>query len=532
MSRTYRFGQIEVRPDERRVVDAGEAVALGARAFDLLLALIEHRDRVIGKDELIARVWPDTVVEESNLTVQVSALRKVLGAESISTVPGRGYRFALEPDAPREITPASAGSGAVALALPDKPSIAVLPFLNLSADPEQEFFTDGITEDIIADLSRFHSLFVIARNSSFTYKGKAVDVRTVGSELGVRYVLEGSIRRAASRVRVTAQLIDALDGKSVWAEKYDRILEDIFEVQEQVARAIVVQIAPHIDMAELAKTRQKRPVSLSAYELAVRARGGAEEAYQQADYQRCLAAIAEANAALAIEPDNVIALVALAWCEFQQLVLWTAPDRERAWHNGMASTARAIACDPSASHAYSWRGMLQLYSAPPVRWVEALQYLRRGFELNPNDVGSLAGRAFGEAVSGNPRLGIEYLDQVARSNPRDPWTYMVDNVRAICHFLAKDYRASIACAVASNSAVPGLPQADLFIALSSVGLRDLAGAREALERARRLAPTYMQVRLDDTVSFRYRMQADRDRARTFLRVAAGLEPPEAAEAFR
>ncbi|MCL4747044.1 MAG: winged helix-turn-helix domain-containing protein [Burkholderiaceae bacterium] len=309
MPRTYCFGRIEVRPDERRVVDSGAAVALGARAFDLLLALIEHRDRVIGKDELIALVWPDTVVEESNLTVQVSALRKVLGAESISTVPGRGYRFALAPDAPRQAAHASIGNGAIAPALPDKPSIAVLPFANLGADPEQEFFTDGITDDIIADLSRFHSLFVIARNSSFTYKGKAVDVRTVGSELGVRYVLEGSIRRSANRVRVNAQLIDAVDGKSVWAEKYDRVLEDIFAVQEEIA--------------------------------------------------------------LAIEPDNVIALVAIAYCEFQQLYLWIAPDRDRVWHNATEATARAIASDPSASLAYSWRGLLQLYSAPPVRWDEA-----------------------------------------------------------------------------------------------------------------------------------------------------------------
>ncbi|MCL4747043.1 MAG: hypothetical protein KJZ83_16740 [Burkholderiaceae bacterium] len=153
-------------------------------------------------------------------------------------------------------------------------------------------------------------------------------------------------------------------------------------------------------------------------------------------------------------------------------------------------------------------------------------------ELNPYDVSSLVGVAFGEAVGGNPRLGLEYLDHVARINPRDPWTFMADNVRAISHFLAKDYRSSIACAVASNSAAPRLPQPELFIALSSVGLGDLAAASEALERARRLATSYVQARIDDAVSFRFRSKADLDRARVFLRIAAGLEPLSAAEAFR
>ncbi|MBM3524801.1 MAG: adenylate/guanylate cyclase domain-containing protein, partial [Alphaproteobacteria bacterium] len=156
------------------------------------------------------------------------------------------------------------------LALPDRPSIAVLPFANMSGDPEQEYFTDGISEDIITELSRFRSLFVIARNSSFTYKGKPVDVKQVGRELGVRYVLEGSIRRAANRVRVTAQLIDATTGSHIWAEKYDRVLEDIFAVQEEVTQAIVAAMAPHIEASEFERMRQVRPGSLDAYELAMR----------------------------------------------------------------------------------------------------------------------------------------------------------------------------------------------------------------------------------------------------------------------
>jgi TolB-like protein len=218
-------GRCELQPLERRLLVDGEPAALGARAFDVLLALVEQPGALLTKEQLLDRVWPGLVVEENNLAAQVSALRKVLGGEVIATIPGRGYRFSARMDT---VTPALAPKvGEIDLSLPDKPSIAVLPFSNLSGDPEQGYFTDGVTEDIITELSRFHSLFVIARNSTFSYKHRVVDVRTVATELGVRYVLEGSIRRVGDRIRVTGQLIDALTGNHIWAERYDRVVEDI-----------------------------------------------------------------------------------------------------------------------------------------------------------------------------------------------------------------------------------------------------------------------------------------------------------------
>jgi len=266
----YRVGEFELRADERRLLRQGQAVALGARAFDLLLCLVEHRDRLMGKDEILAQVWPGVVVEENNLTVQVSALRKLLGADAIATVAGRGYRFTMAVLAPAAAV-LSGEAPELDLSLPDKPSIAVLPFINLSGDPEQEYFTDGITEDILTELSRFQTLFVIARNSSFSYKSQAIDIKQIGRELGVRYVVQGSIRKAGQRIRVTAQLVETLTGSHLWAEKYDRVLEDIFAVQEEVTECIVGAVAPHVDAAELLKAR-RRPGSLSAYELALRAR--------------------------------------------------------------------------------------------------------------------------------------------------------------------------------------------------------------------------------------------------------------------
>ena len=212
-------------------------VAVGYRGLKLLAALVGRPGEILGKAELMDAAWPGTAVEEGNLTVQIAQLRKLLGpaadgGEWIATVPRVGYRFtgAIEQ---------LGGAKRKPLPLPDKPSIAVLPFVNVSNDPEQESFADGLTEDLITDLSRHSGLFVIARNSAFAYKGKAMDVRAIAEDLGVRYLLEGSARRAAGRVRINAQLVDAVSGDHLWAERFDRSLEDVFAVQDEVTAKIV-----------------------------------------------------------------------------------------------------------------------------------------------------------------------------------------------------------------------------------------------------------------------------------------------------
>lgn len=271
LSHRYQFGRFEVLPVTRQLLAAGEPLVLGDRAFSLLLCLIEHRDGIVSTDDLMKLVWPGLVVEENNLSVQISTLRNLLGAQTLVTLRGRGYRFAVEV---LEITTPPLAPVIDDLSLSDKPSIAVLPFSNLSNDPDQAYFCDGITEDItediITELSRFRSLFVIARNSAFTYKQRSVDVCTVARELGVCYVLEGSIRRLTNRIRVTVQLIDALTGNHIWVEKYDRVLEDVFAVQEEVTRAIVAALAPHVESAETRRVRDVRTGNLSAYQLAMR----------------------------------------------------------------------------------------------------------------------------------------------------------------------------------------------------------------------------------------------------------------------
>ena len=271
------------------------------------------------------------------------------------------------------------------LPLPDKPSIAVLPFQNMSGDPEQEYFADGIIEDIITELSRFHSLFVIARNSSFSYKGKSPDLRQVGRELGVRYVLEGSIRKASNRIRVTGQLIDTLTGNHIWAERYDRVLEDIFAVQEEVTQAIVAAIAPQIASTEQSKANRRRPDNLSAYEIALRAWAHASEGQDKADRTLFDQSIREAKEALAIDPSSVLALHALAIAHGFALLLQMGADREHALREAMWAAARAVELDGTDPLGYAMRGMGVFLGGQLDRYPDALADARRAHEMNPND---------------------------------------------------------------------------------------------------------------------------------------------------
>jgi TolB-like protein len=242
-------------------------IVIGSRALEVLHTLVERSGDLVSRDEILAAVWPGTVIEGSNLPVQIAALRRVLDqgradGSCIQTIAGRGYRLVTQ------VTRASPDAGPP---LPDKPSIAVLPFANLSGDPEQEYFADGMVEEIITALSRITWLFVIARNSSFTYKGQMVDVKQVGRELGVRYVLEGSVRKAGALVRITAQLIDASTGTHLWADRFDGSLEEVFKLQDEVASCVAGVIEPALQAAEAARSASRPTAQLTAYDLYLRA---------------------------------------------------------------------------------------------------------------------------------------------------------------------------------------------------------------------------------------------------------------------
>ena len=273
--RILTFGRYRLEP-QSGLTSGGRNVHLTPKALALLSYMADRPGEVITKDQLFNAVWPEVSVGDAALVTCIQELRRALKDDArrprfIETLHRRGYRFVGKL---AETSPTSANARATqsALPLPDRPSIAVLPFANMSEDPDQEHFADGISEDLITGLSRIHWLFVIARNSTFVYKGRAVDVKQVARELGVRYVLEGSVRRAGKRIRISAQLIDAMTGGHHWAERYDRELDDIFAVQDEITRNVVAAIEPRLMAAEGMRTLSRSPDELGAWECVARAK--------------------------------------------------------------------------------------------------------------------------------------------------------------------------------------------------------------------------------------------------------------------
>src|SRR5882724_3505611 len=279
---------------------AGREVELRPKCFDLLRHLLENGNRLISKEELVAAAWPEAVVTDESLARCISDVRAAIADHAhkiIKTVPRRGYLFTADVTRHEhaELRPQQSGPEAVTEhVLAERPSIAVLAFTSMSGDPDQEYFSDGITEDIVTELSRFSELLVIARNSSFRYKGQSVDVRQVGRELGARYVLEGSVRRAGDRIRISAHR---------WAERYDRKLEDTFAVQDEVARTIVRVLAVHVDKAETERALAKPPAVWLAYDHYLRAAHTMARFHSSFDKEDLLQVRRSLDQALAIDPN-------------------------------------------------------------------------------------------------------------------------------------------------------------------------------------------------------------------------------------
>ncbi|TPI70682.1 transcriptional regulator [Mesorhizobium sp. B3-1-8] len=310
----YYFEDFALDGDRRELRRGSDLIAVEPQVFDLLQYLIRNRDRVVSKDDLVDAVWQGRIVSDATLASRVNAARNALqdsGEQQrlVRTILRRGFRFVgsvreeggAQPLPSVEEPPCPEPSA--------RPSIAVLPFQNMSGDPEQDYFADGMVEDIITGLSRIRWLFVIARNSSFTYKGRAVDVKQVGRELGVLYVLEGSVRKVGNRVRITGQLIDAEDGSHLWAERYDRDLTDVFALQDEITISVVAAIEPNLRRAEIERVKRQRPNSLDAYDLLLRALPAVYTFMPQGAAK----GLPLLDQALAIEPTYALAHGFAAW---------------------------------------------------------------------------------------------------------------------------------------------------------------------------------------------------------------------------
>jgi TolB-like protein/Tfp pilus assembly protein PilF len=437
------FGDHTLDTNRRELCRRGEPIAVEPQVFDLLVYLIEHRDRVVSKDDLIGVVWGGRIVSESTLTSRINAARKALGdsgekQELIRTIARKGLRFVGEVR-PRPTDIERADVSALPLGevresftpASDRPAIAVLPFTNMSGDPEQEYFSDGISEDIITALSKLRWFFVIARNSSFVYKAKAVHLKQVAEELGVNYVIEGSVRKVGDRVRITAQLNDVATGSHIWAEHYDRGLADVFAVQDEITEAIVAAIEPQLYAAENFRAQRKSPGNMDAWDLLMRALSH----YWRVTRQDNRLAQALLEKAIAIDPNYGKALGVLAATHtFSAHMGWE--DMATALPIAERAALAAISADSEDSWAHYALGCVYLLKR---RFDDSLAEFELSLQLNPNF--SLAQGFYGLALSYCGRW--EEADLAARRalrlSPRDPFSALYYGIASYAQFVGRNY---------------------------------------------------------------------------------------------
>jgi TolB-like protein len=460
----FRFGPFRLDSKQRTVSRDGKPVRVGGRALDILFALASANGGVISKDALMAAVWPGQIVEENAIQVQVSALRKALdedrkGQDYIVTVPGRGYRLiGLAPSA----SPEHEAYTVRGARFPEGRSIAVLPFQNLSSDPDQDYFADGMVEDIIAGLSRITWLSVIARNSSFIYKGKATDVKQIARDLGVRYVLEGSVRKIGNRVRVTVQLIDAETGVHLWVERYDRQFDDIFALQDEIAMSVVGAIEPNLRKAELERIKRKRPESLDAYDLVLQAM---PYAYSHMA-EKAAIAIPLLKTALEIEPGYPAAHAPLALCYHARYGRAGLNDEDR-----LAAIHHARAAIIGGGDDAIALGIAGFVIAMDERDPAAgLDLFERALALSNSNALSLSCSALALSWIGKTDVAIERAERALRLSPFDPLTYLAYNALAISYFQLKEYEKSRDAARRSIQSNPQFGMSHAFLAAALVRL--------------------------------------------------------------
>jgi TolB-like protein len=493
------LGSFQFDLRQRQLKRDGLPVHLGSRARDILWVLASANGEVVSKDELMTRVWPGLAVEENNIQVHISALRKALddgkdGPAYVVTVPGRGYRLVGTKTAPTSsIRDVETRRG---LAIPDKPSIAVLPFQSMSDDPEQQYFADGVVEEIITALSRFSGLFVIARNSSFAYKGRSVDVKQVGSELGVRYVLEGSVRRSGHRIRITGQLIDASTGAHLWADRFEGASEDIFDLQDQVAMSVAGAIAPKLERAEIERAKRKLTESLDAYDYYLR---GMEHFYQ--DHQESLGqAMRLFSRAIELDPAFAAPYASGAMCYVQRQASGWMTERQKEVSETARLARNAVQCGKDDAFVLCRAGHALAYV---VHEFDAGQlFIDRALALNPNLARAWHSSGLLRVWMGDPDTAIRHFAQFKRLSPLDVAMPRMLAGIAFAHFFAGRYDEACSQAEQALQESPNLHQA-LRISVASTALAGrIERARDVLSRLRRIDPALRVSNLGDITPLR------------------------------
>ena len=481
----YLFENFVLDTVKRELRRGADVVSVAPQVFDLLDYLIRNRERVVSKDDLITAIWEGRIVSDAALTTRLKAVRNAIGDSGdgqrlIKTLPRKGFRFVGAVREERESTAGAIAGGAAeppkpVLTLPDKPSIAVLAFANMSGDPGQDYFSDGITDDIITALSRFSELFVIARNSSFQYKGRSPDIRQVGRELGVHYVLEGSIRRAGHRIRISAQLIDAVTGAHRWGERYDRELEDVFDVQDEVSRTIVALLVAHVKKAEAERTLLKPPATWQAHDFFMRALDiwSTWSSLNVADLYEVRRLL---ERSIALDPHYARAYGALA---NTQLTAWMWPLDEdflipAALERAHRLARKAVELDPYLPIAHANFGMVLTFQG---KHEQSVAEFEKALALNPNFTDWRLGIALNRA--GQPARAAQVIETHMRYDPF--YSPSALGVLGLARYLLKEYSQALPPLRDCVSRAPDFREGHVWLAATyaQLGRLDEAGAEVA-----------------------------------------------------
>ncbi len=476
------FGPFRLDMRRRILWRDGVLIPVRARSLDILRFLVAAKGDLVTKDELMAGVWPGQIVEENTIQVHVSAARKALGENDgghryIVTVEGRGYRFVGEAAQQRLATECG-----ISPAIPDKPSIAVIPFQNIGNDPEQDYFADGMVEDIITALSRIRRLFVIARDSSFAFSAKNLDLKQVGGELGVRYVLRGSIRKSRNRIRITGQLIDVTNGFTLWADSFDGLLRNVFDLQDQVTAAVVGAITPQIERAEIERANRKPTGSLDAYDHCLRGLAKFYRETRDANAQ----ALREFYRAIEIDPDCALAYGMAARCYARRVDNGWVKDwpREKSEAARLAWRAAELGKDDALALSCAGGALVRV-----LHEIEAgAELIGHAIELNSNLAYAWSMSSLTRIWLGEPELAIEHSAHGMRLSPRDPALYVMENAMGLAHFIAGRYDTAASWAKKAMRRQPQYQPAFRLLAASDAMAGRLVEAQAAIALARQLDP--------------------------------------------
>ena len=437
----YLFGNYSLDTGRRELHHGPEPVALEPQVFDLLEYLIRNRDRVVTKADILDAIWNGRAVSDSALSTRINAARLAVGDSGdkqglIRTLPRKGFRFVGEVREQAIAPPLQAPAKAV-FPQSERPSIAVLPFDNLSGDPTQDYFADGMAEEITTALARCPSLLVIARNSSFTYKGKATDVRQIANDLGVQYVLEGSVRRSADRLRFAGQLIDANTGLHLWADRFDGDMSDVFALQDRFTASVVATIVPKLQLAEIERQARKPVENLNAYDLLLRA--------LQRQYEFTVAgnnaALDYLRKALALDPSYAAAMALAAYCYTERRFVGWAKDIAAEQVEGLHLAARAVELARDDSDVLWMAAWTYWILAQDIR--AAQEFAARSIELNANCAAALALAGWIEVTDDNSEKAFELIGQAQRLNPRDPRDWFTLTAMAAACLAARRFEEAV-----------------------------------------------------------------------------------------